>query len=466
MTAAFASSFKFLLYNQLVGTVVNSIQQSIFLQFVSTEVLGLVNVQLALIPNVILTLTREPFRKTSPRFPGKEHSTKLAHVSLLLLPLGILVSIIQLLVSLLINPSWRTLGSVFGFSFFIYSVSALLELAFEPFYTQVSGNYTLRKDVDTKVLLLRSTLSLGVAYLYGRQPSKAILGFSFVQLVSSAYYFLKYRRAAPVKNIIGTWTEGREIRTIYWTFFWDTLTRFLLAQGDVILLSSFASPNTQGLYSLLTNYGSLVLRVIFTPLEESVRSFYSSKDASSDERIFEAVFVFAQCCSLALSLFACQYTVPLLASFVPSSSNIYKLMPLIPTYCHLMSFMILNGILEAYLHATLNVQSLAKLKSHTVLMTCIYFALAVIFLQSFPQTGVIYANLCNFGMRIALTVYYLRFKLPLVDPLSLFVAVTCGALCYFYELPLKHGFALGLITATTIIIRERKQMLNLKKILL
>lgn len=462
MTAAFASSFRFLIYNQLIGTVVNSVQQSIILQLVSTQVLGLVNVQLALIPNIILTLSREPFRKTTPRFPGKEHASRLAYTSLLLLPLGLFITLVQFLVSLFTNPSWKLLPN-FGTSFAVYSLSALLELAFEPYYTQVSSNYALRKDVDTRALLMRSAFSLGVAYLYGRNPNQAILAFSFVQFFNSAYYFQRYRRAAPIKNIIGGWHEVRHIRRVYWTFFWDTLARFFLAQGDVILLSSFASPVTQGLYSLLTNYASLVLRLVFTPLEESIRSFYSANVAEGD--IFSAVFVFSQWCSLMLSVFGSQYASRILSLVVPASSKIYELLPLIPAYCHLMSLMILNGILEAYLHAVLDVSRLSKLKTHTLVITGVYFALAFYLLQASPQMGIIYANVFNFGMRILLALSYLKFQVSIVDPFSLVLAAGCGMLCYFLNLPLQHGLTLGILTASTVLVRERGRFIVLKSAL-
>ena len=464
MSASFSNSFRYLLYYQLVGTVLNTLVQGIFLQLVSTEVLGLINVQLALIPNVVLTLTREPFRKTTPRFPGKENIPKLAHAGLLLFPMGIAISILQFFASRLSNPSWTSLPN-FGIGFFLYTISSVLELTFEPYYTQVSSNYALRKDVDTKVLLIHSSLSLAAAYLYGRTPQKAVIAFGIVHFITSSYYFYRYRRAAPIRNVIGSWSAGLHVRTVFWTFFWDTLTRFFLAQGDVILLTSLAAPSTQGLFSVLSNYGGLVLRIVFAPLEDSIRSFYSAKANQDGGGIFEAVFVFAQWFSLALSIFGSQYAVPILG-LLPLSGRLLEILPLVPPYCHLMSLMILNGLLEAYLHGSLPVTQLSKLKIHTVFITCIYFALAIYLLQNFPQSGIIYANLTNFGMRIILALWHLGFRVPTVDLFSLVLTLSSGAACYHFNLSLPKAVGLGLVSASTVIVRDRRRILSLKALLI
>lgn len=60
----------------------------------------------------------------------------------------------------------------------------------------------------------------------------------------------------------------------------QSVLKYFLTQGDSILIAAFASLQDQGIYAVASNYGSLVARVIFQPVEESSRNLFAKLCAS------------------------------------------------------------------------------------------------------------------------------------------------------------------------------------------
>ncbi|KAK7937948.1 Oligosaccharide translocation protein RFT1 [Apiospora aurea] len=55
----------------------------------------------------------------------------------------------------------------------------------------------------------------------------------------------------------------------------QSLVKHILTQGDTFLVSILSNPQAQGVYALANNYGSLLARLIFQPVEESSRNYFS-----------------------------------------------------------------------------------------------------------------------------------------------------------------------------------------------
>ncbi|KAF2969540.1 hypothetical protein GQX73_g3959 [Xylaria multiplex] len=55
----------------------------------------------------------------------------------------------------------------------------------------------------------------------------------------------------------------------------QSLAKHILTQGDTFLVSILSDPRSQGVYALANNYGSLLARLVFQPIEESSRNYFS-----------------------------------------------------------------------------------------------------------------------------------------------------------------------------------------------
>lgn len=60
--------------------------------------------------------------------------------------------------------------------------------------------------------------------------------------------------------------------------------KYVLTQGDAIMIATFATLQDQGVYGLAANYGGLIARVIFQPIEESSRNLFSKLCAPVSEK--------------------------------------------------------------------------------------------------------------------------------------------------------------------------------------
>ena len=61
----------------------------------------------------------------------------------------------------------------------------------------------------------------------------------------------------------------------------QSLVKHVLTQGDTFLVSILSNPQSQGVYALANNYGSLLARLVFQPIEESSRNYFSKLLSSS-----------------------------------------------------------------------------------------------------------------------------------------------------------------------------------------
>lgn len=55
----------------------------------------------------------------------------------------------------------------------------------------------------------------------------------------------------------------------------QSVLKHILTQGDTFLVSLLSTPEVQGVYALVANYGGLLARLLFQPVEESSRSYFS-----------------------------------------------------------------------------------------------------------------------------------------------------------------------------------------------
>ncbi|KAK8057583.1 oligosaccharide translocation protein RFT1 [Apiospora saccharicola] len=55
----------------------------------------------------------------------------------------------------------------------------------------------------------------------------------------------------------------------------QSVVKHILTQGDTFLVSILSNPQAQGVYALANNYGSLLARLVFQPVEESSRNYFS-----------------------------------------------------------------------------------------------------------------------------------------------------------------------------------------------
>jgi oligosaccharide translocation protein RFT1 len=178
-------------------------------------------------------------------------------------------------------------------SVYIYAFAAMLELLSEPAFVlmQIRLQFGVRATAEAAATFLRCFVTLGSAVYASRSGvNSGVLPFALGQaayglalLLVYTWYGLGLARREhfsllparlPGKTYVLSYFSRPTLQLAF-SMMTQSLVKHLLTQGDTFLISVLSSPDAQGVYALANNYGGLVARLLFQPIEESSRSYFS-----------------------------------------------------------------------------------------------------------------------------------------------------------------------------------------------
>lgn len=223
----------------------------------------------------------------------------------------------------------------------------------------------------------------------------------------------------------------------------QSVVKHLLTQGDSILVTRLATTYEQGIYALAANYGSLIARLLFRPIEETSRNLLSkllntdgtdgssSGDKGKDkkekqgdggtkpltpESITEALTI--------LHLILRFYTIlsTLIATLGPTLAPLalrkvagarWADSPAAVTlsnYCYYIPLLAVNGITEAFVQSVATTQDLKRQSMWMLCFSGVFGAASWGFVKylGLGADGLVWANCVNMGMRILWSVGFIR----------------------------------------------------------
>ncbi|KAK3486873.1 Rft protein-domain-containing protein [Neurospora hispaniola] len=245
----------------------------------------------------------------------------LSHLSLLLsLPLSFLFGRVYLS-----SLSLSTLQSTPYLvpSLYLYGLAAILELLSEPCFAvmQIRFQFGVRAAAESVATFLRCAVTLGIA-VWGARTGREMgtLPFAVGQCVYAvgllAVYLWKGWKLSGREGF-SLWPRrlllsgdekqqreelekdkskvggGKKQDLFVLGYFYrptldlasslmaQSVVKHILTQGDTFLVSILSTPTAQGVYALANNYGGLLARLVFQPVEESSRSYFSRLLADS-----------------------------------------------------------------------------------------------------------------------------------------------------------------------------------------
>ena len=192
----------------------------------------------------------------------------------------------------------------------------------------------------------------------------------------------------------------RDVLRLAFKFSQQSLVKYFLTEGDRIILSLVSSLYDQGVYSLVANYGSLVARLLFQPLEETSRNIFSKllpnlestriTDIKADAmalgfKTFETVLrlvIFIGCIFVAFGPSYSYSVIDLLLGSKWSSTEAPKILAWYTLYVFTMA---LNGITEGFVVAVANRE---QITSHNYWMVAFFavFSVSAYFLMNVTPT--------------------------------------------------------------------------------
>lgn len=468
----------FLILIQVASRALTFIGNQFLLRFLSPALLGIA-VQLELVSVTSLYFARESLRVALQRqAPSPAHASTqrkdngagnetqtVVNLSYLAVLLGFGISTI-FGYSYLQNAANEVLESpVFDLSFRTYAAATLIELLAEPAFVviQQKAMFKDRARAETSAATARCLVACIVAAIghrNGQAPS--ILPFAVGQAAyaivllglyvlptwqrsRSEKFSLTPRRLSSRSPPSGDSDEyyfglfQKAILSLAATMYLQSVFKLLLTQGDSLIFSFLSSLADQGAFALASNYGGLLARLVFQPVEESSRNTFgrllspshtisrggssSSARSSTSKASSNAPNPTAQALKflsttlhfyllLALPLLSvAPYVLPVVVGQIigadwltPSTAS------LLATYCYYIPLMAVNGVLDAFVTSVATPAQLRAQSVWMLLFTALYGAAAWSMLKIFDMgaVGLVAANMLNMALRIVWSAVFIR----------------------------------------------------------
>ncbi|KAJ9641736.1 uncharacterized protein PV06_03760 [Exophiala oligosperma] len=472
---------------QVASRALTFIGNQFLLRFLSPSLLG-ISVQVELVSVTSLYFARESLRVALQRQPattsfsntttttngqaqGGRATQTVVNLAYLAVLLGFIISTAFGYSYLRGAPSEVLDSPYFIISFQVYAFATLTELLAEPAFVviQQKALYADRARAETLAATARCLAACITAVVaHGEQLAPSILPFAAGQsayaFVLLALYFLPVIRIsrsekfslAP-RKIVETSSGGptrpgnegvdryyarrfhKAILGLAATMYMQSIFKLLLTQGDTLIMSFLSSLADQGAFALASNYGGLLARLVFQPVEESSRNTFgrllsspstssntisSSKSGSSsalddDSRkanIREALAYLSKTLRfytiLALPLVSiAPHVLPLVVGHIVGAKwSSTSTASLLSTYCYYIPLMAVNGILDAFVTSVASPAQLRTQSAWMLLFTGLYGVAAWTMLKRLDlgAAGLVGANMVNMALRIVWSIVFVR----------------------------------------------------------
>ncbi|OJA11584.1 hypothetical protein AZE42_01937 [Rhizopogon vesiculosus] len=452
---------------QLGSRILTFILNQALFRLASPQAYGTAAIQFELILSTILFLSREGVRNALLRAwprdtsvhgqasnPSNGRTPALTNLSILPIILGLPVSLATTVV-------YGTLASIdasrqpyFHVALSTYALAALSELCSEPMHNQAMGE--VRTGVRVRAEGLGITCKTLVTYLVllydSTRPDPgdfALVAFALGQLAYSAIVFLSYVYQMgyptfwPTRLVTRSSSDATtSISKIYLiasqyvdvsilhlslTMTGQSLVKHILTEGDKIILSWWSPLEDQGGYAIAVNYGSLVARIVFQPLEEICRVYFSrilypsateAKFKSTvaqptkrslvqaSEMLLSLVSIQLSCSVLVIG-FASVYLPIFLHLLLPSRYLSTSAPQVLAAWVWYIPVLAINGVLEAFFSSIATPQDLRRQSRWLIGFSIVFILSAIGFYASgFGDVSLVYANIINLSARIIYAAQY------------------------------------------------------------
>lgn len=456
MAAAFASA-RALLLLQVGVRLVTFVLNQLLVRTTTPAVFGAANVQLELVLSVVLALARDGVRATVMR--RRDQLRSVHNLALLPVVLGGIASVVVGYVYMrhLAPDALLVHGAALQSSVALYCLGAMLELLSEPLHTYalaLDGYLRLRVAMEASAVLVRAGVAVvllqprGVAWIAAlytptsgaplAPEACALLAFALSRAAYGATLlvvaFVGVARLASTRQAVATLLPARdapldaETRELVVVTSVQAALKFVLTEGDKLAVARLTTLEEQGGYALASNYGSLLARTVFQPIEESARLAFSEAlgevhstkpDAERGARTSGAWLRVLLRAHMLLGAALVAFAPPLAQPFLMVVAGPRWATPpshaaaILGSYCYYLPVMGVNGVVEAFLQSAAPPATLASYSRVLVGASATFVAVLAAGRAVFPALGcdantvLVWANVAGLAVRVGVCLRYM-----------------------------------------------------------
>lgn len=461
------SGATFLILVQFITKLLTFLLNQILIRYISPKSFGLSS-YLEFLVSTVLFFSREGERLSIQRtetseIEDEDHDGKITKRGVLqsIINFGFLPLIIGVPLSLAIFY-WQFHSELFKstllqLGYYKYTigfiwVAIILELLIEPIYAinQFELNFKRRSQFEG-VAVFNKCISTFCAITIFKRHHKgeafeglAILAFALGQFSYSATLFVRYfwsfiqdnlskpphqKLHFSIKKIQSeksSYYFDSKIFSIWKSLFIQMIFKQFLTEGDKILINYLCTVEEQGVYSVVTNYGSIIARLILQPIEESVRLLFTRLLSSGENKksISESYYLMKY-----LSVFYLNLSILIILGGFTNASYLLKFVlggdvwsktnvfEIFPQYVLYIPFLAFNGILEALFSSIATEKDIQRFSYFMTLLSVVVLVSLYVSIEQYKMglSGLILSNGINMSLRIgycyfAIKAFYGRYS--------------------------------------------------------
>lgn len=446
-------SVKLSMFFTILQKIITFSLNQLLLMYTSPDILGISAVQMELLLST-LSLSREGIRLTAIRESIESTRKRQQLVNLSYLPSVIIIMVIIALVicsyfDFKIGSSNNNINKINENVVLLYCLGALFESLGEPFVNLFQNSLQIQPKLraETIAIFARSfTTFVCIVYFQFGLMSFGIaqVAYGFIYLIAT----IENIRRTPIHGCILKFADflpkirsgffindenvdnndysivNSEMVTFAWTSTLSSLVKHVLTEADRITLSLTASSYDQGLFALANNYGSFITRLLFLPMEDSSRMVFSKMAAEikqNGDLSDDGTTTLQDMADLFVFLFHSISTFILIfPTFGPNYVNLFvhlvfrskwksnESVMTLGCYCFYLYSLGLNGISEAFVHATAPAKKFSRLNIGLLISTIVYIAIAIPLIKQFGTPGIIIAGTASMLVRTMSSLLYIK----------------------------------------------------------
>lgn len=427
------------------------------------EVLGLAAVQLELLLSSLTFLSREGIRLALLRETMATGAERQRFVNLSWVPVATLTVITAALLCLAAyNQSFSNTASL------MYCLGAVLEAAGEPWVNllQNNGQIVPKMQAEAGAVFVKSVVTFVAVTRLGWGVdafglAQIMYGLTYLVLLSSHTSAIMVQQqpigflqllpgrppGEPGDGDDCSWFGARPVAFAF-TATGSCILKHVLTEADKIFLSLFRSNYDQGIFAVANNYASLVVRILFLPIEDSARVAFSKKlhQAAAVENgapgqqllLLVQLLRVVGLIGLLFPLFGTSFVHLAVRFLFGVKWQGIEIERTLMAFCLYIFAMSINGVSEAYCQVLASSADFYKVNIGLILGFLVYSAVSFVLIDRVGTSGIVLAGSASMLVRITCSYLIARANNKTIPIMNAFLpsmmqvlTVVLGAvLCY------------------------------------